>query len=130
MSLLSALLGRKTQEPAFDPKPGEVLLMPERPYRVLHVGVPFYSDPECSSKVTDAYLVVLCSEDPKQSHHPIECMPTRKHYEQGQVLRWEINPKRQWTDSWYINPETGSKEKAWTRAVEFLGDVVRTKDKP
>lgn len=129
MSLLSALLGRKAPESVFDPKPEEVFEMPERPYRVLHAGVPFYSDPECSSKVTDAHLVVLLSEDPKQSHHPVEYMPTRKRYEKGQILRWEINPKRQWTDSWCVNPETGNKEKAWTRAVEFLGDVVRTNDR-
>ncbi len=127
MSLLSALFGRQNTEPDFDPKPGEVFKMPERPYRVLHTGLPFYSDPECKSKVTDANLVVLLSEDPKQSHRPVECMPTRKCYEQGQLLRWDINPKRQWTDSWYVNPETGSKEKAWTRAVEFLGVVVRIK---
>ncbi len=130
MSLLSALIGRRTPEPVFDPKPGEVFIMPERPYRVLHAGLPFYSDPECRCKVTGAYLLVLCSEDPRQGHHPIECVPTRKNYERGQILRWDINHKRQWTDSWYVNPETDSKEKAWTRAVEFLGDVVRIKDKP
>jgi len=33
----------------FDPNPGIIDWMPARPYRVLHSGLPFCSDPECKS---------------------------------------------------------------------------------
>ena len=125
MSLLSSLFRRKPVETVFDPKPKETSEMPVRPYRVLHAGLPFYSDPECACEVLGARLVVLRSEDPRQQHHPIECMPTRKHYEKDQVLSWDINHKIQWEDAWYVNPESGNKEKAWVRAVEFIGMVVK-----
>ena len=125
MSLLSALFRRKAIAAVFDPKPGETSNMPVRPYRVLHPDLLFFSDPECKLEVQGARLVVVRSEDPRQQNHPVECMPTRKHYEKDQLLRWEINPKIQWEDAWYVNPESGIKEKAWVRAVEFIGLVVK-----
>ncbi len=125
MSLLTTLLRRKVPEPVFDPRPGEITEFPARPYRVLHANLPFYSDPECRREVPDVRLLVLRSEDPRQNHHPVDCMPTRKRYENDQILRWEINHKMQWEGAWYVNPETGNKEKAWVRAVEFIGLVVR-----
>lgn len=125
MSLLSALSGRKKAAPIFDPNPEVTRGMPARPYTVLHDLLPFYSDPECRVEVQGARLLVLRSDDPRQNHHPVECMPTRKRYTRGQTLVWDIDRKLQWEDSWYVNPETGRKEKAWARAVEFIGKVVR-----
>jgi hypothetical protein len=125
MSLLAALLRKKQPEPPFSPDPEVTHEMPTRPYRVLHADLPFYSDPQCQVEVKDARLVVLLSEDPRQKHHPIECMPTRKRYQADQILRWDINHKRQWDEAWYVNPDTKQTEKAWTRAVEFLGVLVK-----
>jgi hypothetical protein len=100
--------------------------MPARPYRILHADLPFCSDQECKSKVEGASLVVLRSEDPKQQHQVQECMPTRKTYQPGQLVQWDLNNKKIWQDSWYCNPETGKTEKAWTQAVEFVGKVIKT----
>ncbi len=125
MFLLAVLPGRKNQEPEFDPNPIEIHEMPIRPYMVLYNPVPFYADPECQIEVRGARLVVLRSDDPRQSHHPIECMPTRKNYAKGQTLLWDINPKLQWEEAWYVNPDTGDKERAWSRAVEFIGKLVK-----
>ena len=122
---LLAAQSQNDQAPEFDPNPEETHDMPVRPYTVLHDLLPFYSDPDCRVEVKGARLVVLRSDDPRQTHHPIECMPTRKTYSKGQTLRWEINHKLQWEESWYVNPDTGSKEKAWARAVEFIGLVVK-----
>ncbi len=124
MSLLSALLGQKKKEEFFSPVPEVQHEMPTRPYRVLHANLPFYSDPECRNEVKDARLVVLKCEDPRQELKPIECMPSRKEYAQGQILRWDINPKRMWESAWYRNPDSDAIEKAWAQAVEFLGVVV------
>ncbi len=126
MSLPDAQSGRNQQKPGFDPNPGVIQEMPVRPYTVLHDLLPFYSDSNCQVEVQDARLVVLRSDDLRQDHHPIECIPTRKIYSKGQTLLWDVNPKRQWEESWFVNPETGIKEKAWARSVEFVGKVVKS----
>ncbi len=108
----------------FDPNPGTVDTMPARPYRVLHADLPFYSDPECRFRVQGATLVVLRSEDCKQNHQVTECMPTRKKYQPGQLVEWDLNNKMIWQNNWYRNPETGAPELAWVQAVEFIGRVV------
>ncbi|NWG12292.1 MAG: hypothetical protein HXY20_02020 [Acidobacteria bacterium] len=124
MSLVKALFGKKKQVP-FDPNPEILDSIPARPYRVLHAGLPFYSDPDCRTEVQGARLVVLQCEDPAQQHHPIECMPVLKTYQKGQIVRWDTNHKLVWGAAWYVNPETGAKEKAWAQAVEFMGGVYR-----
>ncbi len=124
MSLLSMLLQRKRPEAPFDPKPEEIDYVPVRPYRVIYADLPFYSDPECKMEVKDARLVVLRCEDRRQKHETIECMPTLKNYKPGQLLLWEINPRKQWEAAWYADPATGEKAKAWVLAAEFLGKVV------
>ena len=123
---MSLIFGRKKspESEVFDPNPGSTDLMPARPYRVLHADLPFCSDPECRSTVEGARLVVLCSEDPRQRHQVRECMPTRKKYQSGQLVEWGLNNKKIWQSGWYVNPETGAIEKAWTQAVEFAGSVV------
>jgi hypothetical protein len=125
MSLFAALFRSKKSEAPFDPNPGEVDYTPVRPYRVLHAGLPFYSDPECKMEVRGARLVVLRCEDPRQKHNVIECMPTRKNYRQGQLVLWEIDNRNQWGKSWYVDPDTGRIEGCWGLAVEFIGRAVR-----
>lgn len=121
------LFGKKKQEPAvFDPRPHETAEMPARPYRVLHANLPFYADPKCQIPVQGAYLVVLLCEDPAQTFHPVECMPSRRQYQQGQIVKWEINKDRMWAESWYVNPETGRPDRVWAQSVEFDGIVVKT----
>jgi hypothetical protein len=125
MSLLSALFRRRQQPEVFDPNPETVSRMPVRPYSIIKAGVPFYSDPECRVQVAGANLLILRCDDPVQNHHPVECVPTRKNYRTGDTVTWDINYKQQWTESWFVHPETGSKDRAWLRAVEFNGKVVR-----
>ncbi len=125
MSLLSALFRRRQAPETSDPNPLITPVMPVRPYRIVHAGIPFYADPECRTQVPDAHLLILRSEDPAQKHHPVECMPALKDYRAGDIVQWDINFKKQWPESWYKNPETGNTEKAWMRAVEFAGKVVR-----
>jgi hypothetical protein len=124
MSLLDTLFRRKQPEDPFNPDPGEVDVMPVRPYRILHADLPFYSDPGCRTEVPGARLMVLQCEDPRQKQRTIECMPTRKKYRKGQLVRWDINHKQQWEKAWYINPDTGQSDLAWALAMEFLGPVV------
>ena len=119
-----SIFGRKKSMDALDPNPGVIDFMPARPYRVLYAELPFYSDPECRFKIEDARLVVLQSEDPMQQHQVRECMPTRKKYQAGELVDWNLNNKKVWQGGWYKNPETGATELVWTQAVEFAGNVV------
>lgn len=113
-----------TAESVFDENPGTIDRMPARPHRILHADLPFYSDPGCTKKVENATLLILRCEDPAQTHQMIECMPTRKRYQAGQIVTWELNKDQIWEDAWYRNPETEKVEKAWTQAVEFEGRIV------
>ena len=117
-------MGNKPQESVPDPNPVEIRHHPERPYRVLHADLPFFSDPKCLIQVPEARLVVLRCEDPMQTHRPIECMPVRKNYRQGQTVGWDLNNKKMWETAYYRNPDTGEVERAWAQAVEFIGPVV------
>jgi hypothetical protein len=107
------------------PEPEETTSMPERPYRVLHADLPFYSDSKCEKEVPGARLVVLRCEDPAQTRKTIECMPVVKNYRQDQIVTWDLNNKRMWELSWYRNPDTGQVERAWAQAVEFTGKIVK-----
>jgi hypothetical protein len=117
--------GKKTRETeVVDPDPGIIDTMPARPYRVLRADLPLYSDSGCKLKIEDSNLIILKSEDPEQKHSVEEVMPTRKKYKVGQLVQWDLNNKKVYSNSWYINPDSGDIEMAWIQAVEFIGKIV------
>ncbi len=124
MSLLKWLF-RSNKAQVFDPRPQVTDVMPARPYKVVHASVPFYSDADCRTEVRAARLIMLRCEDQRQTHRPIECMPTLKEYSAGQVVTWELNKDALWEAAWFRHPVTGATEKAWSQAVEFTGKIVR-----
>ncbi len=125
MSFLDSLFGRRKEQEPFDPNPGETHVMPARPYRVVQANLPFYSDADCRTRVEGARLLILQCEDPNQKQRVLECMPALKEYSPGQIVQWELNNKNVWETAWYVNPDTGKKEQAWSQAVEFQGRVVK-----
>ena len=124
MWLLRLLFRRRQEEETFDPNPGEIHTLPVRPYKVIHADLTFYADPECRNAVQGARLLVLRCDDPKQKQNPVECVPTSKRYEPGQVVAWNIDHKKLCGASWYENPDSGRKERAWLQSVEFIGKIV------
>jgi len=111
-------------EANFDPNPGQINEMPTLPHRILYAGVPFYSDPECKQQVTDGTLVVLRPLDPDDPVQELDIAPTRRNYQAGQIVTWDLNNKKLWEKSWYRNPESGAIEQAWIYHVEFIGKIV------
>jgi hypothetical protein len=123
MSLLRSIIQRKKPE-VFNPIPDEIRKMPARPFRVMHADLPFYSDARCQNEIPNARLVILQCVDTIQKRTDVECMPSRKRYQRGQTVSWDLNNKLIWQSAWYRNPDTAQIEKAWTQSVEFVGKVV------
>ena len=119
------MFGRKVQEQV-DLSPGETDEMPIVPYRVLYTDIPFYSDPECKNEVPEAKIAILEMLDPDDELKELDVVPVQKKYEPGQLVRWELNNKTMWDESWYRHPDTGQIERAWSHHVEFIGQIVRS----
>ncbi len=111
----------------FDPNPGQTDELPALPHRVLYANIPFYSDPECRQQVTDGTILILQSLDPDDPVQELDIAPTRKNYQAGQIVAWDLNNKKLWEKAWYRNPESGDIQQAWTFHVEFIGPVVSPK---
>ena len=115
--------GQKATEQV-DLSPDKTDEMPIVPYRVLYADIPFYSDPECKNEVPEARIAILEMLDPDDKVKELDIVPVLKKYEPGQLLRWNLNNKAEWEESWYRHPETGKVERAWTFHVEFIGAVI------
>ncbi len=98
--------------------------MPVVPYRVLYADIPFYSDPECTQEVEAAKIAILEALDPDDEFEELDVVPSLNRYEPGQLVRWTLDNKNLWEESWYKNPESGQIERAWTIHVEFIGQVL------
>ena len=98
--------------------------MPVVPYRVLYADIPFYSDSECTQEVVAARIAILDALDPDDELKELDVVPSLNRYEPGQLVRWTLDNKNLWEESWYKNPETGQIERAWTIHVEFIGQVL------
>ena len=117
---------RQKAKEEVDLSPDETDEMPIVPYRVLHADIPFYSDPECKNEVPEARILILEMLDPDDELKELDVVPVMKKYEPGQLLRWNLNNKTMWEESWYRHPETGEIERAWSHHVEFIGQIVRS----
>ncbi|MCZ6878586.1 MAG: hypothetical protein O7G29_10645 [Acidobacteria bacterium] len=115
---------RQKAKEEVDLSPDETDEMPIVPYRVLHTDIPFYSDPECKNEVPEATIAILEMLDPDDKLEELDVVPVLKKYEPGQLLRWNLNNKTMWEESWYRHPETGKIERAWSNHVEFTGAVI------
>ena len=119
--------GDKVKDQQIDRHPGESDEMPVVPYRVLYTDIPFYSDPECKNEVQEAKITILDALDPDDQFRELDIVPTVNQYEAGQLVRWTLNNKKLWEESWYKNPETGRIERAWSIHVEFKGQIISQK---
>lgn len=97
--------------------------VPVLPHRILHAGLPFYSDPGCSKQVSGASLYILLPLD-DDGFPMLDVVPSRKTYAVGQYVTWQLNKDLAWEECFYRNPETGQTGQAWTRHVEFVGAVI------
>ncbi len=113
---------------SLDRDPGVTDATPIVPYRVLHAEIPFYSDPECTQEVPEARIAILEMLDPDDTLGELDVVPSRKKYEPGQLVRWSLNNKTGWEESWYRPPEKSEIERAWVYHVEFIGQLLKNQD--
>ncbi|MGI8784376.1 MAG: hypothetical protein ACR2L2_12085 [Acidobacteriota bacterium] len=128
MSLLDKLFNKPPVVEDWEPK--TINEMPVSPYRVLHVGIPFFRDEQCRQQVDGAHLLILQlareqARVPITGDEPLP-VPTRRNYQTGQLVNWWLNHKQEYEGPvWYHSPVTGKIEKAWNvNHVEFDGRVV------
>ena len=108
-------------------EPQQTDVKPISPFRVLHVDLPFFSDPDCQNEVTDARLIIIQCEDPIETVKDPEPLPTTKRYRKGQIVLWVFNEKRIFEECWYREPDHGEIRRAWTHSGEFIGKVYLQK---
>ncbi len=124
--LSESIRGRKDAvggESGVGQDPGTTDTVPVVPHKVLYADVPFYHDAECTRMVEDARIAILRPLDP-DGFDELEVVPSRKQYQAGQYLSWQLNKDNLWEDCYYRNPRTGEVEKAFTLHVEFVGNVL------
>lgn len=90
---------------------------------VYHPGVDLYSDSECTRRIDDAKGLILETTSPGKAEVFKRIFPTTRaeYYQRGRRVTWEWDLLRVWQQTWYIDPDTKEKRKAWGSAGEFAG---------
>lgn len=114
----------KKEEEQYPQEPQTTDLVPIVPYKVLHSGLPFFSDPECQEQVEKARICILLALDPEDRVVEPDIVPTFGEYPEGAYVAWSLDSKKLWEGCWFRNPETAQIEKAWNFHVLFTGAVI------
>jgi hypothetical protein len=96
--------------------------MPKTKFVVSHPGVSVYADAEGNDERPGVKAVIvekISSGGLVRTKHVLPT--TRTHFREGMEVAWEWNNKAVWGESWYLDPETGKFEYAWTESMEFVG---------
>ena len=90
---------------------------------VYHPGVNLYSDPECTRIVDGVKGLILETTSPGKAEVFKRIFPTTRpeYYQRSRRVTWEWDLSRVWGQTWYIDPDTKEKKKAWDSAGEFTG---------
>lgn len=104
--------------------------LPIQTTTVLHTEVPLFSDSECKLETFGRGLILeIISPGGIKKNRII--FPTKKSwFKKGQNVSWEWDLGTVWSETWYINPETGEKTKAWLSSGEFTGQSLDHYSKP
>lgn len=93
---------------------------------IYQPGVDLYSDLECTHKIEGAKGLILETTSPGKAEVFKRIFPTTRseYYQRGRRVTWEWDLSRVWAQTWYIDPDTKKKKKAWDSAGEFAGRHV------
>jgi hypothetical protein len=93
---------------------------------VAHPDVELFSDASCETPIENAVGLVLNTTTPGGADVYKRIFPTikRGYYQKGRRVAWEWNLSKTWGAAWYVDPDTGEKEQAWSSAGEFVGRHV------
>ncbi|UCF35373.1 MAG: hypothetical protein JSU96_11000 [Acidobacteriota bacterium] len=101
--------------------------MPIVPFKVLHVGIPFFKDEKCTEQVPGVTLAIIQALDPDDEIQELDIVPTRLVYSPGQYVTMALDNKELWEDSWFRDPASGEIQKAFQIHVKFVGEVIDPK---
>lgn len=90
---------------------------------VYHPGVDLFSDETCMNKLKGVKGIILETTSPYLTTTFKRIFPTTKpsYYEKGERVTWEWDLSKSWGLTWYMDPDTNEKKKAWDSAGEFAG---------
>lgn len=96
---------------------------------VYHPGVDLFSDENCKNRLEGVKGVILetISADRKSIFKRIFPTTDPAYYQKEQMVSWEWSFSNKWGQTWYIDPDTDEKKKAWDNAAEFAGRHLEDK---
>lgn len=99
--------------------------LPRGMHFVRAVGLPLYSDPQGQTlRPGVTGVLVETAQRPGTSPGVCQVFPTRRRFEEGQLVSWEWDRDKVWGESWYRDPSTGALVRAWKESSEFVGEAV------
>jgi hypothetical protein len=92
---------------------------------IAHPNVVLYSDEECAKRREDVVGVIIASgtEEYGIKHKHIRPTTRVSYYEKGRRVSTEWNLENTWGATWYVDPDSGEKKKAWDSSGEFVGEL-------
>lgn len=99
----------------------------ETTHIVYQPDIPLYADAQCLIPREGVWGVIIESRQ-KADDTPVgrHIFPsTRTHFKSGMRVLWgDWNFKRQWSESWYRDPDTNEIKYGWGSSPEFLGREI------
>lgn len=102
---------------------GAIDRVPRELNEVYETEIPVFSDAEGTREREGVKAVMLrTTSTDRPDDATLRIYPTtRTHFRKGELVAWEWNMGSVWGESWYVHPDTGSIEYAWTSSAEFIG---------
>ena len=109
---------------------GETILqilraVPRARTEVIGAQIPLYSDPECTLKLRDAWVVALKNYAANNVPSPPVFYPTTREYRVGALVTYEWNMQRTFGILYYGSPFDGDEIRcSWSSSAEFIGQQI------
>jgi hypothetical protein len=94
--------------------------IPRSVYKVLVTSVPLYRDITCRQRITEVDGVIIESISPEGARRN-SIYPAGRPFEVGEIVGWDWDSSQGVDDAYYVNPESGKAQLAWSGAAYFAG---------
>ncbi len=89
---------------------------------IRHVQIPLYADPNATVPRPEISGLIVEVTNPESMMNELRVLPTREgHFEIGRRIGWAYSYERDYDETWYRDPDTGTITLAWSYSKEFIG---------